>query len=77
MKCENCEKQITHGYFWEGESVKYICTDCLLRYRQTKYDRQAIVKHYNDGFSVKTIATQFDTNPLTVEYIVRRGKSGL
>lgn len=54
MICANCHKKVTYGYFWEGESVKYICTDCLLSYRSgkvKKYDREQIMRMHEKGYS--------------------------
>ena len=73
MNCSNCGKQINYGYFWEGESVSYICTDCLLRYRNmNKYDRKQIKEMHAKGYGNKTIATVMGTNPITIAYILRK-----
>ena len=75
MKCENCGKTIHYGYFWEGESVKYICTDCLLSYRSgkvKKYDREQIMRMHDKGYSNETIAAVMGTNRLTIGCIIRK-----
>lgn len=75
MICANCHKYVRYGYFWEGESVKYICTDCLLAYRENKvkkYDREQIMTMHNKGYPNRTIATVMGTNPLTIGCIIRR-----
>ena len=75
MLCSNCHKPITYGYFWEGESVKYICTDCLLSYRRGKvkeYDRKQIMEMHIKGYSNETIAQVMGTNRLTIGCIIRK-----
>ena len=75
MKCENCGKEIRYGYFWEGQSVKYICTDCLLSYKKGKmkiYDRKQIMEMHAKGYALRTIATVMGTNTLTIGCIIRR-----
>lgn len=75
MICSNCHKPITYGYFWEGQSVKYICTDCLLSYRSNKvkkYDRKQIMEMHDKGYPYTTIATVMGTNSLTIGCIVRK-----
>ena len=75
MKCENCGKEIRYGYFWEGQSVKYICTDCLLSYKKGKmkiYDRKQIMEMHAKGYALRTIATVMGSNPLTIGCIIRR-----
>lgn len=75
MNCSNCHKPITYGYFWEGESVKYICTDCLLSYRRGKvkeYDRKQIMEMHIKGYSNETIAQVMGTNRLTIGCIIRK-----
>lgn len=75
MKCNNCGKEITYGYFWEGSEVKYICTDCLLSYRKKKmkiYDRKQIMEMHEKGYALRTIATVMGTNTLTIGCIIRR-----
>ena len=75
MKCNSCGKEITYGYFWEGQSVHYICTDCLLSYRErkmNKYDRNQIMIMHRKGYPNKTIATVMGTNPLTIAWVIMR-----
>ena len=77
MICANCHKKVTYGYFWEGESVKYICTDCLLSYRSgkvkvKKYDREQIMRMHEKGYSNETIAAVMGTNRLTIGCIIRK-----
>ena len=75
MICANCHKPVTYGYFWEGESVKYICTDCLLLYRSgkvKKYDREQIMRMHDKGYSNETIAAVMGTNRLTIGCIIRK-----
>lgn len=75
MICANCHKPVTYGYFWEGESVKYICTDCLLSYKERKmkiYDRKQIMEMHAKGYALRTIATVMGSNPLTIGCIIRR-----
>ena len=75
MKCNNCGNEITYGYFWEGQSVKYICTDCLLSYKKGKmkiYDRKQIMEMHAKGYALRTIATVMGSNPLTIGCIIRR-----
>lgn len=75
MKCNNCGKEITYGYFWEGDSVQYICTECLLSYRKKKmkiYDRKQIMEMHEKGYALRTIATVMGTNTLTIGCIIRR-----
>ena len=75
MKCANCGKEIRYGYFWEGESVKYICTDCLLSYKERKmkiYDRKQIMEMHAKGYALRTIATVMETNTLTIGCIIRK-----
>lgn len=75
MKCNSCDKEITYGYFWEGSEVKYICTDCLLSYKERKmkiYDRKQIMEMHAKGYALRTIATVMGTNTLTIGCIIRR-----
>jgi len=75
MKCNSCGKEIHYGYFWEGESVQYICTDCLLSYKEksmNKYDHEMIMKLYKEGIPNDRIATIMGTNPLTIACIIRK-----
>ena len=77
MKCNSCGKEIHNGYFWEGQSVNYICTDCLLSYRKekmNKYDRNQIMTMHRKGYPNKTIATVMGTNPLTIAWVIRKEK---
>lgn len=77
MICNSCGKEIHNGYFWEGESVSYICTDCLLSYRErkmNKYDRKQIMEMHGKGYSNETIATVMGTNRLTIAWIIRKEK---
>jgi len=76
MICANCNKSITNGYFNESEEgMKCICIDCLLRFdsfrKRRKYDYKSIYKMHEAGFCDRTIATIFDTNPLTISGIIR------
>lgn len=76
MKCSNCGKEIRSGYFTETEEgMKYICTDCLLRYdkirkRHRKYDVSEIYSMHMAGYSAKTLASYFKSNPLTISGII-------
>ena len=75
MNCASCGKEITYGYFWEGSEVKYICTDCLLSYKERKmkiYDRKQIMEMHAKGYALRTIATVMGTNTLTIGCIIRR-----
>ena len=75
MICNNCGKGITYGYFWEGDSVRYICTECLLSYKKGKmkiYDRKQIMEMHAKGYALRTIATVMGSNPLTIGCIIRR-----
>lgn len=76
MICANCGKEIKYGYFWEGDSVRYICTECLLTYKAKKkmkiYDRKQIMEMHEKGYSIKTIATVMGTNTLTIGCIIRK-----
>ena len=75
MKCNSCGKEITYGYFWEGSEVKYICTDCLLSYKERKmkiYDRKQIMEMHAKGYALRTIATVMGTNTLTIGCIIRK-----
>lgn len=77
MICNNCGKEIRNGYFWEGQSVNYICADCLLSYRKekmNKYDRNQIMTMHRKGYPNKTIATVMGTNPLTIAWVIRKEK---
>lgn len=75
MICNSCGKEIHYGYFWEGESVKYICTDCLLSYKEksmNKYDHEMIMKLYKEGISNDRIATIMGTSAFTIACIIRK-----
>lgn len=73
MICNNCGKETTYGYFWEGDSVHYICTECLLSYKNMKkYDRKQIMEMHAKGYANQTIATVMGTNPLTIAWIIRK-----
>ena len=75
MNCASCGKEITYGYFWEGDSVRYICTECLLSYRKKKmkiYDRKQIMEMHAKGYALRTISTVMGSNPLTIGCIIRR-----
>lgn len=75
MICANCGKEIHNGYFWEGTEVKYICTECLLSYRElkmNKYDRNQVMRMHKKGYSKQTIAAVMGTNPLTIAWIIKR-----
>lgn len=75
MKCASCGKEINYGYFWEGSSVRYICTECLLSYKRgkvKKYDRKQIREMYEKGYSFETMATVMGTRAMTIKRIVRK-----
>lgn len=76
MICANCGKQITNGYFWEGRTVHYICTDCLLSYKEqqmSKYDHALIMRLHKNGISVERIAEIVGAkHKLTIECIIRK-----
>lgn len=36
MICQGCGKVITYGYFWEGESIFFVCSQCLQTYKGRK-----------------------------------------
>ena len=77
MICASCGKEVRYGYFWEGESVQYICTDCLLQYKEKsmqKYDHDMIMRLHKEGISNDRIATIMGTNPLTIAWIIKREK---
>lgn len=77
MKCANCGKSITNGYFNETEEgMTCICIDCLLRYnairkRHPKHDCAKIYGMHERGFGSRSIATFFGTNPLTISGIIQ------
>ena len=81
MICANCGKQTTHGYFWEGRTVHYICTDCLLSYKENlmnKYDHEMIMRLHKAGIPVKRIAQLVDAkHEMTIRCIIRRETNGL
>lgn len=79
MKCESCGKEIRYGYFWEGDSVQYICTECLLQYKEermlkfNKYDHAMIMRLHKAGVSHDRIATIMDAkHKKTIDLIVWR-----
>ena len=75
MKCNNCGKEITYGYFWEKGTVHYICTDCLLSYKEksmNKYDHEMIMKLYKEGIPNDRIATIMGTSAFTIACIIRK-----
>ena len=81
MICANCGKQITYGYFWEGRTVHYICTDCLLSYKENlmnKYDHEMIMRLHKAGIPVKRIAEIVGAkHEMTIRCIIRRETNGL
>ena len=76
MICANCGKQTTHGYFWEGRTVHYICTDCLLSYKENlmnKYDHEMIMRLHKAGIPVKRIAEIVGAkHEMTIRCIIRK-----
>lgn len=36
MICQGCGKVITYGYFWEGASIFFVCSQCLQTYKGIK-----------------------------------------
>lgn len=81
MICANCGKQITYGYFWEGRTVHYICTDCLLSYKENlmnKYDHEMIMRLHKAGIPAKRIAEIVGAkHEMTIKCIIRKEKNGL
>jgi len=77
MICANCGKSISSGYFSETEEgMTCICIDCLLRYsevrkRHPNHDIVAIYRMYQEGYGNRSIATFFETNPLTIGGIIK------
>ena len=76
MECAFCKKQIDNGYFKvTDEGMMCVCTDCLLKYdiirkRHKKYNCAEIYRMHEAGYSNRTIAIYFETNPLIIGKII-------
>ena len=76
MQCSNCKKEINNGYFQNtDEGMMCICTECLRKYdsirKKHKFDCMEIYRMHEKGYSDRSIATYFETNPLTIGWILK------
>ena len=72
MKCDVCGKEIHGAYIGDTATGKTYCKACILG---RKYDHDEIIEMYKRGASLQAIAEHVGTNPLTVEWIVRKANA--
>lgn len=80
-----CKKEILTRYLDKKESIFKIATDLSLRHKKVTLflkaegvfrtlDPSVIIKHYNDGISIKKIASAYLTSAQTISSILKEGK---
>lgn len=69
MNCAKCGKEIKGAYIGDASTGKAYCKNCILG---RKYDHEEIAEMYKRGASLQAIAEHVGTNPLTVNWIVRK-----